>query len=178
MRRTAQSLALAATVLAVGCGGEPPPPPSPTPEPAPAQLSVVRSLDLAADPAEVFGVVGDFGGIDKYLNDIEKVDLEGDGVGAVRTLTLTDGAKVVETLTALDAEAMTLSYAIQDSPLPVEGYEATMKVSALEGGGSRVDWSSTFMAKGVPDADAQKAIESVYDAGLAGLARLFPGKTE
>jgi hypothetical protein len=177
MRRTAQSLLLAATILAAGCAGEPPTP-TPTPEPTPAKLNVARSLDLSADPDEVFAVVGDFGGIDKYMDGIEKVDLEGEGVGAVRTLTLADGAKVVETLTALDAEAMTLSYAIQESPLPVDGYQATMKVSALEGGGSRVDWSSTFTARGASDADAEEAIASVYDAGLAGLAKLFPEKTE
>jgi carbon monoxide dehydrogenase subunit G len=142
--------------------------------PTPASLTVAVDTELDATPADVWKVVGDFGGVDSFLEVVESVEVEGEGVGAVRTLNLPEGAQFVETLTALDAEAMTLSYRIDESPLPVEGYAATIRVSELEDGSSKVDWSATFKAKGASDADARKAISDIFDMGFAGLEQLFP----
>jgi len=104
-------------------------PPASTPEPTPASLSVSMATEIDAPAVDVWKVVGDFGGIGRFMDDIESVDVEGEGVGAVRTLHLADGARVVETLTAWDGEAMRYSYSISESPLPVDGYEATIAVS-------------------------------------------------
>ncbi len=174
-----RAFVIAVVASGIGCAPqEQAPAPTPTPEATPASLSVSMSTELDAAPADVWKVVGDFGGLDSFVEAVESTDVEGEGVGAVRTLNLPEGAKVVETLEALDADAMSLSYRIDESPLPVEGYSSTMTVSELEGGRSKVEWSSTFKAKGAPDADAQKAISDIYDMGFAGLKKLFPDKAE
>ena len=158
----------------VGCA--PAEAPAPTPEPTPAVISVAVSTELDAAPADVWKVVGDFGGLDKFLAIVESVDVEGEGVGAVRTLHLPEGATVTETLAAWDGEAMSYSYSIDESPLPIEGYAATVTVSALEDGSTRFAWSSEFKAKGAPDADARKSVTDFYEMGLAGLKEQFPDK--
>ena len=132
------------------------------------------STELDASPADVWKVVGDFGAVDKFIAIVESVDVEGEGVGAVRTLHLPEGATVTETLAAWDAETMSYSYSIDASPLPIEGYAATMTVSALEDGRAKFDWSSKFKASGASDADARKSVTDIYEMGLAGLKELFP----
>jgi len=173
------------TLLAVGCAvatlvacapQEQAAPPAPTPEPPPAGISVSMSTELDAAPADVWKVVGDFGALDKFLEVVESLDLEGEGVGSVRTLNLPEGAKVIETLHTWDAEAMSYSYSIDESPMPIEGYTATLTVSALEDGGAKVDWSSEFKAIGASDADARKSVTGIYEMGFAGLKKLFPDK--
>lgn len=159
-----------ACVLAACASQEEAAPPAPTP----ASLSVSMSTELDAAASDVWELVGDFGGIDGYVDIVESVDLEGEGVGAVRTLHLADGAKVVETLTANDPAAMRYSYSLSESPLPVEGYEATMAVTELEGGRSRVDWQSTFQAAGVSDEEARTSVAGVYEMGFAGMKTRFP----
>lgn len=158
----------------VACAPPEAPPPAPTPEPTPAVISVSMSTELDAVPADVWKVVGDFGALDKFVAVVESVDVEGEGVGAVRTLHLPEGATVTETLDAWDADAMSYSYSISESPLPIEGYSSTIAVSALEGGRTKVDWSSKFKAKGAPDADARKSVTDFYALGFAGLKALFP----
>jgi len=148
--------------------------PAPTPEPTPAVISVSMSTELDAAPAEVWKVVGDFGAVDKFIAVVESVDVEGEGVGAVRTLHLPEGATVTETLDAWDADAMSYSYTINESPMPIEGYVATMTVSALEDRTTKFDWSSKFKARGASDADARKSVTDIYEMGLAGLEKLFP----
>ena len=61
-----------------------------------------------------------------------------------------------------------------ESPLPIEGYAATMTLAPLEEGRTKFDWSSKFGAKGAPDADARKSVTDIYEMGFAGLKKLFP----
>lgn len=173
---SSRSCAVALPIVAfafAACAPQEPAAPPPTPEPTPTGLSVAMSTELDATAADVWNVVGDFGGIDRFMDDIASVELEGEGVGAVRTLHLADGAEVVETLDAWDAAAMSYSYSIDESPLPIADYSATMTVSALEDGRSKVDWESTFVAAGVSDEEARETVADIYEMGFAGLKKRF-----
>ncbi|SCW90129.1 Polyketide cyclase / dehydrase and lipid transport [Rhizobium mongolense subsp. loessense] len=63
------------------------------------------------------------------------------------------------------------TYEIIDSPLPVENYRATISVSA-EGDRTKVDWKSTFDAKGKSDSEAKDVISGIYKAGLDKIAEM------
>ena len=59
---------------------------------------------------------------------VESCESEGEGVGALRKIKM--GANVViERLESFDDDARTLSYSIQDGPIPVQNYLATIAVS-------------------------------------------------
>jgi len=57
--------------------------------------------------------------------------------------------------------------------MPVLHYESTIQVESTGEGASRISWKGTFDAKDVSDADAVKAIEGVYEGGLAALQQYF-----
>ena len=68
-----------------------------------------------------------------------------------------------------------LKYRIIDSPLPVSGYVSTLKVKSAKGG-SRVEWSSTFKAKGADTATAKNAVRGIYTSGLDALKQQLEAK--
>jgi hypothetical protein len=90
----------------------------------------------------------------------------------VRTLTTGDGAVLVEPLENWDDAGMSYTYRFQTSPLPVENYISTIKVSGV-GEASTVEWSSTFDPKGTTEADAVKIMAGIYQSGLNKLRSQF-----
>lgn len=181
------------SVLAAGCK------PAPAPEAAPAapaeaapaaeaaapaaaaELSVSKSITIAASADAVWAKVKDFNGMTAWHPAIAKSEIvEGTNgtVGAVRALTLAGDkpAVIKEKLTALDDAAKSLSYEIVEGPLPVAGYSSTIVVAA-EGAGSTVTWSGKFKAAaGADDATATSTIEGVYTSGLDNLKKVAEAK--
>lgn len=133
-------------------------------------LSVKVSERIEASADRVWELVRDFGGVQRYAAGIEKCSVEGHGLGAVRTLGLPGGLSLQERLEALDDAGRRLSYAIVAGPIPVSSYLATLEVCD-EGSGCRIDWSSTFEAKGISDDQARGMIEGVYKGGIVGIQR-------
>ena len=131
-----------------------------------SKSEVVRSGTFAAPPERLWELVADFGGLDRIMDGIESCEMEGDGVGAKRTIAMGGGA-VVESLDVLDPDAMTLTYSILEAPLPFKDYSATMVV-ASEGEGSSLTWTGSFEADGVPAEKAEGIAGSIYDGGIAG----------
>jgi hypothetical protein len=136
-----------------------------------AEVLVTEELDIAAE--KVWALVRDFGGIRKWVGDmVQGLELEGEGVGAIRTISLPGNAQLQEQLTAHDDEERSFSYAIiGKSPLPVDDYLATFKLVETGDNACRIEWSSTFEPKGVSDAQAKPMIEGIYTSGIAGLRK-------
>jgi hypothetical protein len=127
---------------------------------------VTETGSFAAGPRQLWERVSDFGGIDRIMAGIESCETEGEGVGSRRSIPMAGGV-VVETLDALDDEAMSLTYSIVESPLPFRDYSATMLVSG-EGEGSMLTWSGTFVADGAPSEQAESLASAIYRGGMAG----------
>lgn len=139
-------------------------------------IDVIKSVEVGADQVKTWNAVKDFGGLHKWHPAVEKTDVKSGGdnkVGTVRELSLKGGGTITETLTAHSTPARSLTYRIDESPLPVVGYTSTIAVKpGTTLSKSTVIWSSTFKAKdGTSDADAKKAIEGIYDAGLGNLQK-------
>lgn len=128
---------------------------------------------LKAPPGKVWDIIGDFNGLPRFVAAVTKSDVEGSGVGSVRTLSLAGGGEIRERLEAFDQGGKTLKYSIVDGPLPVKDYLSTVSLSPTEKGGTEVSWSSTFEPFGVGEAEARQAIEGVYRLGFDGLHKLF-----
>lgn len=132
-----------------------------------SKSEVVRTGSFAASPDQLWALVADFGSLDQIMDGIDSCDMEGDGVGAKRTMVMGGGPPVIESLDVLDAEAMTLTYSILEAPLPFKDYSATMVV-APEGEGCSLTWTGTFEADGVPAEKAEGLAGGIYDGGIAG----------
>ena len=130
------------------------------------QAKVVEKV--AAPAADVWAQLGDFGGI-KVGGMIQSFEIEGEGVGAVRTIGLGNGT-VVERLDAFDPDALTFTYSItnDDCPLPVSDYSATVQISDDGDGTCTVDWTGTFEPKGAPEEQVIGIVKGIYTGGIQG----------
>lgn len=135
-------------------------------------LEVVRDVLVQAEAGKVWEVVGDFGRLDAWHPAIATCEAEAiDGVRH-RRLTTVDGGELLEKLLAHDDGMMAYSYSIEESPLPVIGYVAEVRVTP-EGDGARLSWSSRFLPDGVSDEEARGIIAGIYEAGLANVQGMF-----
>ncbi len=131
--------------------------------------------EIGASVEAVWETVSDFNSLPSYVPGIVESAVAGAGVGAIRNITLGDGAKLVERLESQDDGARTLSYAITDSPLPLESYVGTMKVRDLGGVRCEFEWSATFEPKGAPEEELKKNLAGLFESGCEGLRKLHGG---
>ena len=137
--------------------------------------SVLVQGQIASSADEVWQLLADFGGIEKWIDSslIASCESDGSAVGATRTIVLAGGGgSVRERLESLDADARRYSYAIiGESPLPVANYLSVVKVSETGPGQTLVDWCGTFEPRGVPQEEAEAFIRGVYEGGIAGVRK-------
>ncbi len=128
-----------------------------------------------ANAQAVWSILGDFAGI-KIRGPITAVEVEGEGVGTVRTIIM-GASQVVERLEAYDDSTMSLKYAIlnEDCPLPVSAYSATINVTANGDNACTVDWVGTFEPRGVPEDKASEVVRGIYTGGIAGARKATGG---
>lgn len=111
---------------------------------------VEYSAGLPCSADEAWKVLRGFGGIADWHPAIVKSHLEGEAgglrVGAIRRLELADGAVLRERLTEFDDGLRALAYVFEESPLPVDGYRAQIRVDEVAGLVDRcvVRWSAGF----------------------------------
>jgi hypothetical protein len=116
-------------------------------------------------------VVGGFSSIHEWHPAIAKCEMfETEGT-THRRLTTADGVELLEKLLTHDDAAMSYTYSIEQSPLPVLGYVAEIRV-ATDANGTWIGWLSRFLPKGVSDADARSVIMAIYEPGLANVEML------
>lgn len=131
------------------------------------------SETVAAPAAQVWEVLGDFGGVAKWGGPaLSSCTVEGSGVGAVRRITGPGGMQIVERLEAYDPTGRTFSYAIiEKSPIPIKNYLSTVKVVDEGPSRCRVDWSGRFEPDGAPAEAGESIIRQVYTGGIAGVRK-------
>ena len=139
------------------------------------ELKVEKQSIINASPSTVWKMIGDYNHLDVWHPVVvnSSVDRDGNKEGAIRLLTLGDGATITEKLIAHSNNDMTYTYAITESPLPINNYVSTINVSSSGDGKTTVTWSSTFNASGVEDEKAIEIISGIYDAGLGSLNKHF-----
>ncbi len=122
------------------------------------EVHIERSAD------EVWDLIKDFGGLDKWMAGVESCTLDGD----VRTLK-TMGVEIKERLVSQSDEERTQSYSIVEGPFPVEHHLATLSVEP-EGDGAKFTWAYEVR----PD-DAAPTFAAIYEGSANAVkARLEP----
>lgn len=152
----------------------------------PSPQKVEKSVTIKAEPAKVWALVKDFGNMHKWHPAIASTKLEKKGNDTFRTLTLKDGGTIYEKLRSIDEEGMQLKYEIVEGALPVSDYYSVMTVKpGPNAGESTVTWMGRFyrvyklnppIPAGQDDESALKAVNGVYDAGLANLKKVAEGQ--
>jgi hypothetical protein len=152
----------------------------------PTRQKLTLTTEVAAAPAEVWAVIGEFQDMNWHPAVAQTTGEGGNEIDATRVLHLgaTDGPTISEILYKYDAEKMTYSYRITDvavEVLPVTNYSSHLSVLPGADGGSVIEWRGAFY-RGYPNNDppaelndeaAIAAVSAVYQAGLDALADRF-----
>jgi carbon monoxide dehydrogenase subunit G len=152
----------------------------------PSPQKVEKEVVIKAEPAKVWAIVKDWGGLHKWLPPVASTKVETKGSDTFRLLTLKDGGTIYERLKSVDDKDMKVKYEIIEGALPVADYNATIAVKAGPGAGeSTVTWTARFyrvyklnppIPPGQDDESAIKAVNGVFDAGLPNLKKVAEGK--
>jgi len=153
----------------------------------PTPKKVEKSVVIAADPAAVWAVVGDFAAIAAWHPDVAASTGSGGNVaGGTRTVTLKAGGDLVDGLDEVDAAGMSYAYRLGTPNIeafPVSFYTASLKVEP-DPGGAKVTWmgrfyradTGNFPPDELNDDAAIAAMDAFFADGLAGLKAKLEAK--
>jgi hypothetical protein len=127
--------------------------------------TVERTKNFDVAPDELWALIGDFHGMEKWAG-MASESIDG---GKRRKFQLGPNA-MIESLVSEGERSYT--YAIDEGPMPVSGYQATLSVNDDGNGKSVVTWVGTFEpAEGSTEEAATQMVGMVYDGGLAAIEK-------
>jgi hypothetical protein len=134
-----------------------------------------------APAARVWARVRDFNGMPSWHPAIAESRIENgepsDKVGCVRDFRLHNGDRLRERLLGLSDYDMVQTYSILESPMGVDGYVATLRLTPVtDGERTFLEWSAEFECAPEREADLVRNIgQSVFQGGFDSLKRHFGG---
>jgi hypothetical protein len=142
---------------------------------------VYVSTVVNAPPERVWARVRDFNALPQWVPPVAESRIENgqpaDKIGCVRDFRLRNGDRLREQLLGLSDFDLFFTYSILESPMGVENYVATFRVTPVtDGKRSFLEWSAEF------DCPPERAAElvanignNVFQAGFDTLKRQFGG---
>jgi hypothetical protein len=128
--------------------------------------------EIAAPAGRVWALLRGFGDLLKWSEGLESCELEGSGVGAVRTVGLPGGLRLQERLESFDETERSFSYAIiGKTPLPFRDYLSTVKLREAGPARCEITWEGRFDAKPGSEAASQTIIRGIYTGSIASLRK-------
>jgi len=135
------------------------------------EFSMERDFPIPA--SDVWGMLANFSDI-SWIPGIEKVVLEGEGIGMVRHVTAVGLPELHERMDAIDHETMTLDYSVPEvAYLQVVDYTARAKVTPLVDGHCRVNWSCKSQANGISEDEATANTAAFYEMIMSWIKDYF-----
>lgn len=140
---------------------------------------VYTSSILPVSATRVWEVIRDFNALPKWHPNIAESRIEGgapsDQVGCVRAFRLTDGGFIRERLLALSDFDLCCVYSILESPMGVEDYVATLKLTPVtDGDRTFAEWSAEFACAADREAMLVEQIgQGVFQVGFDALKDRF-----
>jgi hypothetical protein len=143
-------------------------------------MTQVYASSIIAAPADrVWDVVRDFNALPDWHPAIAESRIEAgapaDQVGCVRAFRLRDGGFIRERLLALSDYDYSVTYSILESPMGVENYVATLKLTPVtDGNRTFAEWSAEFDCPPEREAALVEQIgKGVFQGGFDSLKSRF-----
>ena len=144
-----------------------------------ARVYVSSVINARSD--RVWARVRDFNGLPNWHPAIAESRIEGgepsDKIGCVRDFRLRNGDRIREKLLGLSDYEMFCTYSILESPMGVENYVATLRLTPVtDGERTFVEWTAEFDC--APDREAELIATiggGVFQGGFDALKRAFGG---
>ena len=138
---------------------------------------VIRSTVLDAPADEVWAVIRDFNGHDRWHPAVDESHVErgepSDRVGCVRAFRLASGDRLRERLLTLSDMEQTFAYCLLDTTIPLFNYVAHVRLLPVTDGDRTFwEWESRFDAPKGRGAELARTVgEDVYAAGFDAIRR-------
>jgi len=142
---------------------------------------VYVSTVVNARSDRVWARLRDFNGLPNWHPAIAESRIEGgepaDKIGCVRDFTLRNGDRIREKLLGLSDFEMFCTYAILESPMGVENYVATLRLTPVtDGDKTFLEWSAEFDCAPERETELVNSIgNGVFQGGFDALKRVFGG---
>ncbi|WP_425403519.1 SRPBCC family protein [Hwanghaeella sp.] len=142
---------------------------------------VYTSSVIGAPADRIWAAVRDFNALPDWHPAIAESRIEGgqpaDQVGCVRAFRLKDGSFIRERLLALSDYDFSCTYSILESPMGVENYVATLKLTPItDGNQTFAEWSAEFDCAQDREAELVDLIgNGVFQGGFDALKERFGG---
>ena len=138
---------------------------------------VYASSVINASAARVWARVRDFNGLSNWHPAIAESRIENgepaDKVGCIRNFSLRNGDRLREQLLGLSDYDMFCTYSILDSPMPLTGYVATLRLTPVtDQDRTFIEWSAEFDC--APDKESELVSNicgGVFQGGFDALKR-------
>jgi hypothetical protein len=128
--------------------------------------------EIAAPAARVWALMRGFGDVMSWMQGLERCELEGSGVGAVRTITMAGGFQIQERLESFDDAQRSFSYSIvAGSRLPMRDYLSTVKLRDAAPDRCEISWHGRFDPRPGSEAATRQMVRGIYTNGIAGLRK-------
>ena len=132
--------------------------------------TVVIRKTLAVGSDRVWTAIAGVGGLDRWFPIISACRVEGEGVGALRILTLRDGGEMRDWIVEIDDAARRLRYERRVLPFPVENYRGAVLVRSAARGAD-VSWTIDYDVAEPARAQISALVFSAISDGLDGLEK-------
>lgn len=142
---------------------------------------VYVSSVINAPAARVWERVRDFNALPRWHPRIRESRIENgepsDKVGCIRDFRLQNGDRIREKLLGLSDHDLFCTYAILESPMPIENYVATLRLTPItDGERTFVEWSADFDCAPDMESELVNGIgTNVFQGGFDALKRHFSG---
>jgi hypothetical protein len=131
---------------------------------------ITKKLNVPADV--VWQAIRNIGRLDVWFPIIETCRVEGDGVGALRYMTIANnGGEIKDTIEEIDDSNMRLVYLRLVSPFPVTYYQGTVEVFSSYDGLGIVVWTIEFESKPEDATSVAELVHGAISAGLEGMEK-------
>ncbi len=130
---------------------------------------IVKKLNVSADT--VWKAIRQIGGLDIWFPIIETCQVEGEGVGALRYMTIMDGGDIKDTIEEIDDANMRLVYLRPISPFPVTYYKGTVEVFKSYDGLGVIVWTIDFESTPENSASVAELVKGAITDGIDGMEK-------
>jgi hypothetical protein len=147
-------------------------------------MRAVADRTIDAPAALVWAEIRSVGGLDRWFPVLDSCTVEGEGVGAVRTLGLVGAGPMKDRILEISDAERRLRYHRFESPFPLDDYVGTVEVRDAPQGRAHVVWSvaaeagpdkaqalAAFLQRAFGTPDFVAVIESALLGGVLGLER-------
>jgi hypothetical protein len=133
---------------------------------------IEKNLCVSADKA--WAAIRAIGGLDRWFPIISACKVEGEGVGALRVLTLAGGGEMRDRIVEISSAERRLRYARTHLPFPVSEYQGVVEIRG-DGASCVLIWTVQFSVEPAMRDEMAGLVKSAISDGVDGLERELRG---